>query len=132
MASVPVIYKLLDESVARPELTDLSDTLDLISPHRVELAPGDRALVGMGLSLKFPLGHVGLIVPSPTLAVDHGVTVVDAPSVLTAEHRGEVLVALINLSWEQFVVEPGTQIARLVLVPTDRASFFGAESMSEL
>ena len=127
MASVPVIVELLSEKVARPEYVDHGDTLDLASQHEVTLAPGDRTLVGTGLSLKFPMSHAGLVVPNSTLAVDFGVTVLDSPSVLTTEHRGEVLVALINLSWEEFVVKPNMRVARLVIVPIDRASFFGMQ-----
>jgi dUTP pyrophosphatase len=38
--------------------------LDLASCERVELAPGERALVGTGLAVAIPEGHAGFVTAS--------------------------------------------------------------------
>ncbi len=91
--------------------------LDLAACERVELAPGERAVVGTGLAIAIPAGHAGLIVPRSGLAASHGVSLVNAPGLIDAGYRGEVKVILLNTDRERtFTVEPGMRIAQLVVV----------------
>jgi dUTP pyrophosphatase len=96
--------------------------LDLSACERVELGPGERAVVSTGLAVAIPEGHAGLVLPRSGLAVRHGIGVVNAPGLIDAGYRGEVKVALLNTDRdEQFVVEPGMRIAQLVVVPVAMA-----------
>jgi len=91
--------------------------LDLAACERVELGPGERALVGTGVAVAIPDGHAGLVVPRSGLAVRHGLTIVNAPGLIDSGYRGELKVILLNTdAREPFVVEPGMRIAQLVLV----------------
>jgi dUTP pyrophosphatase len=84
----------------------------------VELGPGERAVVGTGLTVAVPDGHAGFVQPRSGLAVRHGVTIVNTPGLVDAGYRGELKVVLLNTDREErFVVEPGMRIAQLVLVP---------------
>jgi len=91
--------------------------LDLAACDRVELAPGERALVGTGLAVAIPEGHAGFVQPRSGLAVKHGITVVNTPGLIDAGYRGELKVALLNTdAHTAFVVEPGMRIAQLVVL----------------
>jgi len=91
--------------------------LDLAASERVELAPGARALVGTGLAVAIPPGHAGLVLPRSGLAVEHGISMVNAPGLIDSGYRGEVRVVLLNTDRDEaFVVEPGMRIAQLVVV----------------
>jgi dUTP pyrophosphatase len=92
--------------------------LDLAACERVELAPGERALVGTGLAVAIPDGHAGFVQPRSGLAAKHGITIVNTPGLVDSGYRGELKVNLLNTdAREAFTVEPGMRIAQLVVVP---------------
>ncbi len=92
--------------------------LDLASCERVELGPGERALVGTGLAVAIPEGYAGFVQPRSGLAARHGLTVVNSPGLVDSGYRGELRVVLLNTDHtEPFVVEPGMRIAQLVVLP---------------
>jgi dUTP pyrophosphatase len=92
--------------------------LDLSASERVELGPGERAVVGTGLTVAIPEGHAGYLQPRSGLAARHGITILNTPGLVDTGYRGEVKVVLLNTDPnELFVVEPGMRIAQLVVVP---------------
>jgi dUTP pyrophosphatase len=109
-----------------PERAHLGDAgYDLRSVERVDLAPGSRALVRTGISVAIPEGYAGLVLPRSGLAVRHGISLVNTPGVIDSGYRGEIQIPLINHDREEpFLIEEGTRIAQLVLVPA-AAAFFG-------
>ena len=91
--------------------------LDLATCERVELAPGERALVPTGLAVAIPDGHAGFVQPRSGLAARHGIAVVNSPGLIDSGYRGEVKVVLLNTDRvETFVAEPGERIAQLVVL----------------
>ena len=91
--------------------------LDLAACERVELAPGERAVVGTGLAVAIPEGYAGFVQPRSGLADRHGISVVNSPGLIDSGYRGELKVILINSdSSDPFVVEPGMRIAQLVVL----------------
>ncbi len=92
--------------------------LDLAACERVELGPGERAVVGTGLTVAIPDGHAGFVQPRSGLAARHGITILNTPGLVDSGYRGELKVVLLNTDRaEPFVVEPGMRIAQLVVVP---------------
>jgi dUTP pyrophosphatase len=92
--------------------------LDLSSCERVELGPGERAIVGTGLAVAIPEGYAGFVQPRSGLAAKHGISVVNSPGLVDSGYRGELRVVLLNTDREApFVVEPGMRIAQLVVLP---------------
>jgi dUTP pyrophosphatase len=92
--------------------------LDLAACERVELAPGERAVVGTGLAVAIPDGYAGYVQPRSGLAAKHGISMVNTPGLVDSGYRGELKVILLNTDRrETFVVEPGMRIAQLVVLP---------------
>jgi len=92
--------------------------MDLSACGRVELAPGQRALVPTGLAVAIPDGYAGYVQPRSGLASRHGISIVNTPGLVDSGYRGELLVNLVNHDLnETFVVEPGMRIAQLVILP---------------
>jgi dUTP pyrophosphatase len=90
--------------------------LDLSACERVELGPGERALVPTGLAVAIPDGYAGHVQPRSGLAAKHGISIANTPGLVDSGYRGELLVNLVNLDRrETFVVEPGMRIAQLVI-----------------
>jgi dUTP pyrophosphatase len=92
--------------------------MDLAACERVELAPGERAVVPTGLAVEIPEGFAGFVQPRSGLAARHGITVVNSPGLIDSGYRGEVKVVLLNTDSRQtFVAMPGERIAQLVVLP---------------
>ena len=107
------ITRLHEEAVV-PERAYTGDAgLDLAACERVELGPGQRALVGTGLAVAIPQGYAGFVQPRSGLAARHGLSIVNSPGLVDSGYRGEL-----NTDLEHaFVVEPGMRIAQLVVLP---------------
>lgn len=91
--------------------------IDLAACERVELGPGERAVVPTGLSVAIPDGYAGFVQPRSGLAARHGISIVNSPGLVDSGYRGELLVNLLNTDRsETFVVEPGMRIAQLVVL----------------
>jgi dUTP pyrophosphatase len=114
-----LLVKRLHDGATLPTRAYEQDAgLDLSACERIELGPGERALVGTGLTVAIPDGHAGFVQPRSGLAARHGITVLNTPGLVDAGYRGELKVVLLNTDrTESFVVEPGMRIAQLVVVP---------------
>src|SRR5207247_4318113 len=96
--------------------------LDLAACERVELGPGERAMVGTGLAVAIPEGYAGFVQPRSGLAARHGISVVNSPGLVDSGYRGELRVVLLNTdSREPFTIEPGPRIPPLVVPPAPPA-----------
>ena len=95
----------------------------------IEIAPGERTLVPCGFAMALPEGFEGQVRPRSGLAMQHGVTVLNAPGTIDADYRGEVKVILVNLGDEAFIIRRGDRIAQLVVAPITRFALREAESL---
>jgi dUTP pyrophosphatase len=112
------IQRLRDDAVVPARAYSGDAGLDLAACERVELAPGQRAVVGTGLAVAIPDGYAGYVQPRSGLAAKHGISIVNTPGLVDSGYRGELKVILLNTDRrETFVVEPGTRIAQLVVLP---------------
>jgi len=103
---------------------------DLHAAEAVTLAPGERALVGTGVSIALPDGFAAFVVPRSGLAARHGITIVNSPGTVDAGYRGEIKVTLLNTDLhESFAIEPGDRIAQLIVMPVSRAEFVRVERL---
>lgn len=106
--------------------------LDLSSCERVELGPGERALVRTGLAVAIPEGFAGFVQPRSGLAAKHGITIVNTPGLVDSGYRGELLVNLLNTdTGERFVVESGMRIAQLVVVRLPEVELVEVDELPE-
>lgn len=95
----------------------------------VTLHPMERRIIPTGLRIALPAGYEAQVRPRSGLALKHGITVLNSPGTIDSDYRGELGVLLINLSTEDFVVEPGERIAQMVIARHEQAEF---ELVSEL
>lgn len=116
----------LDEQLPGPTYARPGDAgADLFARDDVVLAPsGGRALVATGVALALPEGYAGLVLPRSGLALENGVTCLNAPGLIDSGYRGEIKVVLINTDPTQpYAVHRGDRIAQIVIVPVATARF---------
>ena len=103
---------------------------DLVSAESLVLEPGERALVGTGVSIALPEGFAAFVVPRSGLAAKHGITVVNSPGTVDAGYRGEIKVTLLNTdAREPYTIAAGDRIAQLIVMPVSRATFVPVETL---
>ena len=103
---------------------------DLHSSESLTLAPGERALVGTGVSIALPDGYAAFIVPRSGLAAKHGITVVNSPGTVDAGYRGEIKVTLLNTDLHRpYAISVGDRIAQLIIMPVIRADFIPVDRL---
>lgn len=114
--------------------TDGAAGLDLTAAidAPVVLAPGARAALPTGLSIRLPAGCEGQVRPRSGLALKHGITVLNAPGTIDEDYRGELKVLLVNLGEAPFTIHSGDRIAQLVVAAVARAGVVERISLSEL
>lgn len=129
---VDVLFQPLEPSAQVPSYAHGGDAgADLCAVHAVTLKPGERALVGTGLSIAIPDGYVGLIHPRSGLALRHGLSIVNSPGTIDSGYRGEVKVLLINLDPSaDVVIDVGDRIAQLVVQAVERVRFVQTELLA--
>lgn len=86
-----------------------------------DLAPGARTLVPCGFAIAIPRGYEGQVRPRSGLALEHGLSIPNAPGTIDSDYRGEVAVLLVNLGSEPVRIDPGDRVAQLVIAPVTRA-----------
>jgi len=97
---------------------------DLSIAEDIELAPGERALVGTGIAIALPAGYAGFVHPRSGLAARTGVTLVNAPGTIDAGYRGEIKLNLINLDPSAAVsLRRGDRVAQLIIQRVSTAIF---------
>ncbi|HXY72228.1 MAG TPA: dUTP diphosphatase [Actinomycetota bacterium] len=112
-------FQRLDPTAPLPEYAHPGDAgLDLRANADAVVAPGERVLVPTGLAVAIPEGHAGLVLPRSGLASRQGLTLANAPGLVDAGYRGEIVCAVVNLDPAQPVkIARGDRIAQLVIVP---------------
>lgn len=88
---------------------------DLHSTIRVEIPPGQSALIDTGLRMEIPEGYCGQINPRSSIASKSKVIV--GARIIDAAYRGEVKINLINLGADTFEVVVGMRVAQILFLP---------------
>lgn len=122
----------LDRDLPLPRQQHTDDAgFDLHSREDVTLAPaGGRALVPTGLAIAIPPGYAGFVLPRSGLALQHGVTCLNAPGLIDPLYRGELKVLLVNTDpSEAYTVSRGDRIAQLVVQQVEAVEWLEVDEL---
>ena len=97
----------------------------------IVIEPMDRVIVGTGLYMALPDGYEAMIRPRSGMAFKHGITVINTPGTIDADYRGEIKIALINLSKEAFTINNGDRIAQMVVNKYEKVTFKITDRLGE-
>ena len=107
--------------------------LDLLAAidGEIELLPGKRAAIPCGIAIELPHGMEAQIRPRSGLALNHGVTVLNAPGTIDSDYRGEIKAILINHGDAPFKITRGAKIAQMVIARHEQAEIVESEILSD-
>lgn len=131
LPSIPL--RRLDPGIPVPTRAHPGDAgVDLCTTVDVTLEPGQRVLVGTGISVALPVGTVGLIHPRSGLAAKFGLSVVNTPGTVDAGYRGEIKVCLINHDTERAIeLSRGDRIAQLLVQRVELVEFVEVDELDD-
>lgn len=133
MDDLRILVTPLDSAARIPAYAHEDDAgADLASIEDITLAPGERGVVGTGVSVAIPPGHAGFVYPRSGLAARAGLTMVNSPGVIDAGYRGEIMVCLINTDLTTPIhLRKGDLIAQMVIQPIRHALFVEVETLPD-
>ena len=123
----------IDKGLPLPEYARAGDAgMDVYSTIDCTIAPGQRAIIPIGIAIALPEGFVCFAHPRSGLAAKNGISIVNSPGTIDSGYRGEIKIILINTdAKETFEVKRGDRIAQLVFQKFESARFFEVEVLPE-
>lgn len=117
LLKIPI--KKLNDSISTPEYAYAGDAgFDLMCTEELSIGPQERKLAKCGFSIAIPDGYAGLIIPRSGLALNHGISVVNAPGLIDSGYRGEICVILLNTDkLNTFKCDANSRIAQMMIIP---------------
>lgn len=98
----------------------------------VTLQAGARTVIPTGLAMALPSAdYVALVFARSGLGIKKGVCLSNGVGVIDSDYRGEIAVGLVNLSGEDYTVQPGDRIAQLMVVPVVQPTVTLADELDE-
>ena len=96
------------------------------------LNPGDRVGVPTGFAIALPGPEwVAYIFARSGLGIKNGITLPNCVGVIDSDYRGELIVALTNLSDTPYTIQPGDRVAQLVISPVVQAQISLVDQLDE-
>ncbi|MBT3405842.1 dUTP diphosphatase [Candidatus Woesearchaeota archaeon] len=106
------IKKLRDDAIVPRHALVGDVAVDLHSVEDVVIAPGDRKLIGTGLSIAFPIGYAALVWDRSGMAK---LGLKTMGGVIDPTYRGEYKIFILNTTKEDYSVSKGDRIAQLLV-----------------
>lgn len=113
--------------------TEGSSGMDLYAAidKPITLKPLERVLVPTGIKIEIPLEYEAQIRARSGLSVKHGITLINAVGTVDADYRGEVCVGLVNISNEEYTINPDDRIAQMVIAKVEKAQIEVTTELAE-
>ena len=132
---LPIIVKVVNKgNQPLPEYaTAQSAGMDLRANIEapITLKSLERVLIPTGLYIALPDGYEAQIRPRSGLAIKYGITCLNTPGTIDADYRGEIGVELVNLSREDYTVQPGERIAQMIINKFEKVKFELVEELDK-
>ena len=96
------------------------------------LRPRERVKVPAGFAIARPGPQwVAFIFARSGLGIKSGITLPNCVGVIDSDYRGEIIVALTNLSDTDYTIQPGDRVAQLVIMPVTQADINVVDELDE-
>lgn len=106
---------------------DLSAAID----KPIVLKSLERCLVPTGLKIELPNGYEAQIRARSGLSIKHGITLINAVGTVDSDYRGELCVPVVNLSKDDYTIQPGERIAQMVICQVERVNIVVSKALEE-
>src|SRR5574344_428428 len=126
--------KRLENNKFLPEYkTEGAAGMDLCAAinEAITLKPLERKLIPTGIKIELEHGFEAQVRPRSGLSIKHGISLVNAVGTIDEDYRGEVCVPLINLSNEEYTIQPDERIAQMIIAKVEHAKIQVVTELSD-
>ena len=134
MNELNVKIKKVKLNATLPEYqTEHSAGMDLHAciDNPITINPMNRCIIPTGLAVELPVGYEMQIRARSSFGAKYGITMANGVGTIDSDYRGEISVALINLSNEPFVIEPNMRIAQAVVAKYEHIIWRESSELNE-
>jgi dUTP pyrophosphatase len=124
---VKIINKSINPLPAYETAGSAGMDMRVFTESDIVLKPFERKLIPTGIYIELPDGYEAQIRPRSGMAFKHGITLPNTPATIDSDYRGEIKVAVINLSQEEFTIKNGDRM----IAKYEKVSWTAAEELSE-
>lgn len=97
----------------------------------VTLKPFERRLIPTGIKIELEHGFEAQVRPRSGISIKHGISLVNCVGTIDEDYRGEVCVPVINLSTEEYTIQPNERIAQMIIAKVERAKIEVVSALSQ-
>ena len=97
----------------------------------ITLKPLERKLIPTGLKIELEHGYEAQIRPRSGLSIKHGISLINCVGTVDEDYRGEVCVGLVNLSNDEYTIQPDERIAQMVIARVEQAKIEVVTELSD-
>ena len=69
--------------------------------------------------------------PRSGLSIKHGITLINCVGTIDEDYRGELLIPIVNLSNEEYTIQPNERIAQMVIARYEQAEIEVVTELSD-
>lgn len=106
---------------------DLSAAID----EPIVLKPLERCLVPTGLKIELEHGYEAQVRPRSGLSIKHGITLINCVGTIDEDYRGELCIPVVNISNEEYTIQPDERIAQMVIAKYEQAKIEVVTELTE-
>lgn len=97
----------------------------------ITLKPLERTLIPTGLKIELEHGYEAQIRPRSGLSIKHGITLINCVGTIDEDYRGEVCIPVVNLSNEEYTIQPNERIAQMIIAKYEQAKIEVVTELSD-
>lgn len=100
--------------------------------HKLWLRSGQINLIPSGISIHLnnPC-YAAIVMARSGLGVKHGIVIAQGNGLIDSDYQGQIMIPLLNRETNDFMIEPMSRIAQLVIIPVLQAQFNIVESFEQ-
>ena len=97
----------------------------------VTLEPMERKLIPTGIKIELPIGYEAQVRARSGLSIKHGLTLINGIGTVDSDYRGELCVPMVNISNEEYTINPNDRIAQMVICRYEKVDIQVTEELSD-
>ncbi len=97
----------------------------------ITLKPLERTLVPTGIKIELEHGYEAQVRPRSGLSIKHGITLINCVGTIDEDYRGELCVPVVNLSNEEYTIQPQERIAQMIIARVEQAKIEVVTELSD-
>ena len=127
------IYRMAHNKYVPEYKTEGAAGMDLCAAisEPITLKPLERYLVPTGLKIELEHGYEAQIRPRSGLSIKHGISLINCVGTVDEDYRGEVCVGVVNLSNDEYTIQPDERIAQMVIARVEQAKIEVVTELTE-